>query len=162
MATTDYFLKIDGIPGESGDGKHKDEIDVLSFSWGASNSGTMAYGGGGGAGKVSMQDFHFTMKINKASPLLFLHCSNGKHIPSALLTVREAGEKQQEYLKVKFSDFIVSSYTTGGSGGSDIKPVDSISLNFSKVEFDYKPQNAQGALGGAVTAGWNLKTNEKV
>ncbi len=66
----DYFLKIDGIPGESKDHKHKDEIDILSWSWGESQTGTMRTGGGGGAGKVNMQDFHFVMKVNKATPKL--------------------------------------------------------------------------------------------
>jgi type VI secretion system secreted protein Hcp len=162
MAMTDYFLKIDGIAGESTDEKHANEIDLLSFSWGASQQGTSHMGGGMGAGKVSFQDFHFTMKVGKASPLLFLSCSSGKHIPSALLTVREAGGKQQEYLKVKFTDLLISSYTSGGSGGVDIKPVDSVSFNFSKIEWDYKPQDKAGNLGGAVTAGWDLKKNVKV
>jgi type VI secretion system secreted protein Hcp len=159
MAQVDYFLKIEGIPGESQDAKHKDEIDVLSWSWGATNSGTMSYGGGGGAGKVSANDFHFTMKVNKATPKLMQHVCNGKHIASAILTCREAGEKQQEYLKVKFTDLIISSYQTGGSGGSDIKPTDSISFNFAKLEFSYAPQNKDGSLGGPVETSWNFKEN---
>jgi type VI secretion system secreted protein Hcp len=162
MAANDYFLKIDGIQGESTDEKHANEIDLLSFSWGASQQGTSHMGGGLGAGKVSFQDFHFTMKVGKQSPILFLSCAMGKHIPSALLTVREAGGKQQEYLKVKFTDLLISNYTSGGSGGIDIKPVDSCSFNFSKIEWDYKPQNKDGNLGGAVTAGWDQKKNVKV
>lgn len=158
MAVTDYFLKIDGIEGESADDKHKGEIDVESYSFGATNSGGFAYGGGGGAGKVSMQDFHFTMKINKATPKLMQHCASGKHIPKAVLTVRKAGEKQQEYMKVTFSDVLVSSYQTGGSGG-DIVPTESLSLNFTKIEFEYKEQKADGTLGSALKAGWDLKKN---
>ena len=96
MALVDYFLKIEGIPGESQDAKHKDEIQVLSFSFGESQSGTMAFGGGGGAGKVQMQDFHFMMNVNKASPKLFLACACGEHIPSAILTARKAGKEQQD------------------------------------------------------------------
>lgn len=87
----DCFLKIDGIDGESQDDRHAKEIDVLSFSWGESNTGGVAHGGGGGAGKVSMQDFHFTMKLNKASPLLARACATGQHIKSAVLTCRKAG-----------------------------------------------------------------------
>jgi type VI secretion system secreted protein Hcp len=87
----DAFLKIDGIAGESLDERHKDEIEVLAFSWGESNSGSSGIGGGGGAGKVTMQDFRFTMKLSKASPQLAAACATGKHIKSAVLTCRKAG-----------------------------------------------------------------------
>src|SRR5260370_38577759 len=102
MAAVDYFLKLDGIPGESTDSKHKNEIDIESWSWGQANSGSHAYGGGGGAGKVSMHDFSFTMRINKASPKLFLACATGQHIKGAILTCRKAAKEQQETLKINF------------------------------------------------------------
>jgi type VI secretion system secreted protein Hcp len=162
MAAVDYFLKVDGIDGESHDAKHKGEIDLESWSWGESQSGTHGGGGGGGAGKVSMQDFHFVMKVNKASPKLMLACASGQHIPKAVLTCRKAGTDQQEFLKVTLSDLLVSSYQTGGSGHSDIVPTDQISLNYSKIEFEYKEQKPDGTLGGSVKAGWNLKENKKV
>jgi type VI secretion system secreted protein Hcp len=158
---TDYFLKIDGIDGESEDAKHKGDIDLLSWSWGASQTGTMQTGGGGGAGKVSMQDFHFGMKVNKATPKLILHCANGKHIPKAVLVCRKAGEKQLEYLKYTFTDVLVSSYNTGGSSGDEI-PHEQVSLNYAKMEIEYKEQQKDGTLSGAVKSGWNLKTNEAV
>lgn len=157
----DYFLKIDGIKGESKDDKHKDEIDLLAWSWGESNSGSSAAGGGGGAGKVSMQDFNFVMTCNKATPELMLACAVGKHIKEATLTCRKAGTDQQEYLKIKFSDLLVSSYQTGGSAGAEI-PTENISLNFSKIEYDYKPQKPDGTLDAAVKAGYDLKLNKKV
>lgn len=155
----DYFLKLDGVKGESKKDGHKDEIDVLSWNWGESQTGTSAEGGGGGAGKVSMNDFTFSMRTSKASSKLLLFCANGKHIPSGLLTCRKAGEKQQEYLKIKFSDLLVSSFHTGGHEGQEI-PVDSISLNFSKIEYEYKEQDAKGNLGGAIKAHWDLKTGK--
>jgi type VI secretion system secreted protein Hcp len=161
MAAVDYFLKLDGIEGESHDSKHKNEIDVQSWSWGESQTGTHAGGGGGGAGKVSMQDFHFVMQNNKASPKLMLACASGEHIKKGVLTCRKAGKDQQEFLKVSMTDVLVSSFQTGGSGSSDIVPTDQISLNFAKIEFEYKEQKADGTLGGAVTAGWNLKENKK-
>ena len=161
MAAVDYFLKIDGIKGESKDDKHKDEIDLESWSWGETNAGTHAAGGGGGAGKVQMQDFHFTMKINKSTPELFLACATGKHIKEATLTCRKAGTDQQEYLKIKFSDLLVSSFQTGGSTG-DVVPTEQISLNFSKIEYEYKPQKPDGTLDAAVKAGYDLKLNKKV
>ena len=88
MATVDYFMKIDGIKGESGDSKHKDEIDVLSGSWGETQQGASASGGGGGAGKVAMQDFHFTKRVDKASAPLLLACASGQHIKTVDLVCR--------------------------------------------------------------------------
>lgn len=161
MAAVDYFLKLKGIDGESSDDKHKGEIDIDSWSFGETNSGTHAAGGGGGAGKVAMQDFHFTMKVNKASPKLFLACANGEHIAEAKLTCRKAGKGQQEYLIFKFTDLLVASYQTGGSH-SDLVPSDQISLNFSKIEIEYKPQKPDGSLDGSISAGYNLKTNKQV
>jgi len=161
MAAVDYFLKIDGIEGESTDKAHGKEIDVLSFSWGETNSGTHAGGGGGGAGKVSMQDFHFVMKVNKASPKLFFACASGQHIKEATLTSRKAGGKQEEYLIIKFSDLLISSYQTGGNSG-DIVPTDQISFNFSKMQYDYRPQKADGTLDAKISGGWDLKQNVKL
>src|SRR5262245_50008364 len=158
MAGVDYFLKIDGIQGESKADKHKDEMDIMSFSWGATQSGTFAFGGGGGAGKVSMQDFHFTMYDNKASPALFLACATGEHLKSAILTCRKAGKEQQEFLKVTMSDCLVSSFQTGGSAGGNVIPTDQVSLNFAKIEHEYKEQDAKGGLGGSVKKTFDLKT----
>lgn len=160
MALVDYFLKIDGIEGESHDSKHKGEIDVESWSWGEAQSGTHAAGGGGGAGKVAMQDFHFVMKINKASPKLFLACADGEHIKKAVLTCRKAGKEQQEFFKITLSDLLVSSFQTGGSGHNDIVPTDQISLNYSRIDFEYKEQKPDGTLGGAVKAGYDLKAQK--
>jgi type VI secretion system secreted protein Hcp len=162
MAVVDYFLKIEGVQGESADDKHKNEIDVESWSWGETNAGSSSAGGGGGAGKVSMQDFNFVMKMNKATPKLMLACASGEHIKKAELVCRKAGKEQQEYLKIVLSDVLVSSYQTGGSAGSSVVPMDQISLNFAKIEFEYKPQKADGTLDAAAKAGWDLKANKKV
>ena len=162
MAAVDYFLKIDGIPGESMDAAHKGEIQVESFSWGETQQGTHAAGGGGGAGKVHMQDFHFVSKFNKASAVLFLACATGQHIKKAELFCRKAGGKQEEFLKVTLTDLLVSSYQTGGSGHSDIVPTGQISLNFSKIEFEYKEQKPDGTLAGPTKAGYDAKANQKV
>ena len=163
MAAIDYFLKLDGISGESKDSKHKGEIDVLSFSFGETQSGSSGSGGGGGAGKVQMSDFSFTARTNKASPQLFLHCAQGKHIKQAILTVRKAGGSQQEYLIIKLNDVLVSSYALGGSeGGADGDPQDVFSLNFVKLSYDYKPQKADGSLDAPVHAGWDLSKNVKI
>jgi type VI secretion system secreted protein Hcp len=162
MAQTDFFLKIDGVKGESTDSKHKDEIDLLSWSWGESNSGSHAHGGGGGSGKVAMQDFHFTMRVNKASPVLMLGCATGEHYKTAEMVCRKAGKDQQEFMKIKMSDCLVSSYQTGGSGGSDVIPIDQISINFAKIEVEYKPQKPDGTLDAPIKAGWDQSANKKV
>ena len=162
MAAVDYFLKIHGVEGESTDHKHKGQIDVESWSWGETQTGTHHAGGGGGAGKVSMQDFHFVMKMSKATPRLMLACASGEHLQDALLICRKAGGNQEEFLHIKMTDVLVSSYQTGGSGHSDIVPTDQISLNFAKIEVDYKPQSDKGTLLGSVKSGWDVKANKKV
>ena len=162
MAQVDYFLKIDGIEGESHQDKHKNEIELESWSFGETNAGTHALSSGGGAGKVSMQDFHFVMHVNKASPKLFLACATGEHIKGAKLTCRKAGKSQQEYLKVTFTDLLVSSYQTGGSAHGGVLPTDQISLNFAKIEIEYAEQGADGKLGASVKAGYDLKVGAKV
>jgi type VI secretion system secreted protein Hcp len=160
MAAIDYFLKLDGITGESPDAKHKGELEVLSFSFAEAQSGTSGHGGGGGAGKVEMSDFTFTARTSKASPQLFLHCAQGKHIKQAMLTVRKAGQAQQEYLKIKLNDVLVSSYALSGAEGEGTH--DAFSLNFVKLSFDYAPQKADGSLDAPVHAGWDVVKNVKV
>jgi type VI secretion system secreted protein Hcp len=162
MATVDYYLKIDGIEGESQDSKHKNEIEIDSFSWGQTNSGTAAVNSGIGLGKVVMHDINFTMMANKASPKVALACANGEHIKKAVLVCRKAGKDQQEFLKYTFSDILVSSYQTGGSKNSDVIPVDQFSLNFTKIECEYKEQKSDGTLGGTVKMGYDLKQHKSV
>lgn len=162
MAQGDLFLKIEGIDGESKDDKHKNEIDIDGFGFGESQGGTFGSGGGGGGGKVLMQDFHFSKSVDKSSPKLFLACATGEHIKSATLTVRKAGKEQQEFYVVKFSDILVSSFSTSGSAHGGNIPSESISFNFSKIEWEYKPQNADGTLAGGIKAGYDVKANKKV
>ena len=163
VATVDYFLKIDGIQGESTDSKHKGEIQVESFSWGAVQTGSHGGGGGGGAGKVQMQDFHFVMTVNKASPRLFLACARGEHIKQATFAGRRGGGKsQQEFLVYKFSDVLVSSYQTGGSASGETLPMDQVSFNFGRIEVEYRPQNPDGSLAQPQKAGWDVRANKPV
>ena len=159
----DMFLKLDGIKGESHDDKHKDEIEVLSFSWGVSQSGTAGYGGGAGAGKASFQDMQIQKRMDSASPILFKHCATGHHIKEATFVARKAGGDKQEYLIIKLNDILVSSLQSGGTGhggGGDETPHETISLNFSKFEADYKPQKQDGTLGAAIKAGYDLKAGK--
>ena len=154
----DIFLKLDGIDGESQDDKHKDEIELMSFTFGSSNFVGRAIGGGGGSGKATFQDFHFVMNTNKASPQIFLSCVSGKHIDSAVLSVRKAGGDQQDYLHYKFNDVLISSFQTGGinTGGA----TDQFSLNFAKLGTDFTPQDSTGQLLEPVSTSWDLLQNK--
>jgi len=155
----DMFLKIDGIKGEAQDAKHKDEIDVLSWSWGVSQSATTHIGGGGGSGKASFQDIHFTKYVDSASHNLLKHTATGKHIKEALLTVRKAGEKPLEYIKITLKDCLISSISSGGSGGED-RLTENISINFAEFEFAYTPQKSDGSGGSVLPFKFNIASNE--
>jgi type VI secretion system secreted protein Hcp len=135
----DAFLKIEGIDGESTDKTHPNEIEIDSFSWGVTNTGSASSGGGGGAGKAVSQDFHFAAGTTKASPNLMLACATGRHFPRATLTCRKAGGSGQvEFLKIKLSDCLISSYSLGGSpSGEAPVPEDQFSINFVKIDFLY-------------------------
>lgn len=157
----DQFIKFTAdIKGEAKDHKHKNEIDVLAWSWGMSNSGSAQVGGGAGAGKVNVQDLSITKYIDSASPALMLACANGKHYDSALLTVRKAGENPVEYLKIKLTEVLITSISTGGSGGED-RLTENVSLNFAKVNVDYTPQDDKGKAGTAIPFGWDIAANVK-
>jgi type VI secretion system secreted protein Hcp len=164
MAAVDYFLKIDAIDGESKDSVFAKNLDLHSWSWGESNGGSFAAGtGGGGVGKVSMQDLHFVTPMNAASAKLLQACAGGTHIPFAELCCREAGDSPQVFLKIKLTDVLVSSYQTGGSSQGDIRPTDQVSLNFAKIEFAYGPQDEKGKVASlSMKAGYDLKLNKKV
>lgn len=156
MASSDFLLKIDTITGESkrGDGM----IDIESFSWGVSNSGSMHSQGGGGAGKASFSDISFSKHVDKSSPALALASATGKHIPKAVLTLRKAGGDQKDYYIVTLEDVLVSSYQASGSGGMDVLPMDSFALNFAKIKWEYKVQDGKGAMTAGGDFKFDLKT----
>lgn len=157
----DMFIKIGDIKGESRDKTHAGEIDVLAWSWGASNSGSAHVGGGAGAGKVNVQDLSFTKYIDKSSTELILHCCDGAHIPQAVLTVRKAGTTPLEYLVITMDEVLVSAISTGGSGGED-RLTENVTLNFAKVKVQYTEQTATGTAGDKPEVGWDIAQNVKV
>ena len=157
----DMFLKMSPIKGEARDSKHKEEIDVLAWSWGASNSGSAHVGGGAGAGKVNVQDLSISKWVDSASTDLMLACCDGKHFDEALLTVRKAGETPVEYIKITMNEVLITSISTGGSGGQD-RLTENVSLNFAKVKVEYTPQDVKGAAGKTMTMGWDIAENVKV
>jgi len=158
----DMFLKINGVDGEAKDKGHPKAIDVLSWSWGCSNSGSAHVGGGAGAGKVNVQDISVTKWVDSSSPSLILTCCNGTHYDEANLFIRKAGGSAPvEYLKIKLTEVFVTSVSTGGSGGED-RLTENISLNFGKFQLFYTPQDDKGAAGTAIPAGWDIAANTKV
>lgn len=147
----EYYLKIDGIRGESlRDRFHRDWIDISSFGWGASRPS-------GGSGKVQMQDFSFVSQVSQASPKLFLAVAKGEHIRRATLDVVRT-EQEEAYLVIKFEDVIVTSYRVSGN---DALAVEEVTLDFAKISIDYRPTDPRsGELGAPVHASWDIKANK--
>ncbi|WP_322047514.1 type VI secretion system tube protein Hcp [Paraburkholderia sp. J67] len=156
----DIFIKINGIDGESQDSAHKNEIEVASWSWQVSQQSNMHMGSGGGAGKATVEDLAFDHLVDRASPNLMKYCLTGKHIDSAVLTIRKAGGNPLEYLKITMSDVLVTQVSPSGSN-SDNGITEHVRLSFSKVKQEYVVQNAQGGSGGAITAGYDIKLNKE-
>jgi type VI secretion system secreted protein Hcp len=154
----DMFIKIEGAEGESKDKAHSGEIDVLAWNWGMTQSGSRHVGGGGGSGKVNVHDLTLVKYVDKATPNLMLFCCNGKHVPSALLTVRKAGENPLEYLKIKMSDCLIAA-VQGGAATADDRHTETVTLNFAKVEVDYTPQKEDGTGDSAKHMGWHIAEN---
>jgi type VI secretion system secreted protein Hcp len=154
------FARIGTIKGESRDARHTDEIEVLSWSWGVSQSGSPTHGGGGGAGKASFHDFNFTHRVDKASPLLMRACATGEHIQDATITVRKAGTGQQDYLVITMSDVLVTSVSTSISVEGDVA-AEGVALAFAKVDLVYRPQKPDGSLDVGIHFKYDLKANKE-
>lgn len=158
----DIYLKIDGIDGEALDDKHKNEIEVLNWRWVVHQESSMHSGSGLGSGKVSVDDLEFEHFIDRSSPNLFKYCVTGKHIGSAVLTMRKPGGTPLEYLKYTFKDLIVSRVMPSGSREGEMAAREMVNLSFTAVNQEYVVQNQQGGSGGTVTAGYNFKENKEV
>ena len=157
----DYFLRIDGIAGESTDATHKGEIAVQTFLWGETQSGS-PLGGGGGAGKLSAGPLIVTARASKASPLLLLACASGQHIKSAVLSVRRAGagKAQLDFLTITLNDVLITSFEVNAN--TENGPVDEVSLAFAQILVDYREQNPDGSPGAVTHAGWDVKANKQL
>jgi type VI secretion system secreted protein Hcp len=156
---SDIFAKLGDIKGESIDDKHKDEIEILSWSWGVSNTGGRPAGGGGGAGKATFHDLSFTHKIDKASPVLMQACATGVHLKDATITQRKAGKGQQEFLVIKMNDVIITSVNDSDSNESGT--LENVTLNFAKIDVEYKPQKADGSLDAGIHFKYDLKAQKE-
>jgi type VI secretion system secreted protein Hcp len=155
----DIYLNVEGVTGESADANHKGWIDLQSYSWGATQTGTMAGGGGGGAGKVSFNDLHVVASMDQATPAMLKFCSSGKHVATVKLSLCKAGGSQVEYSTIVLKDVIVTSAQFTGSGGSEQVGV-AYSFQSSKVEYHYWPQNKDGSKGAESQMGWDVKENK--
>jgi type VI secretion system secreted protein Hcp len=156
----DMFLDLDGVKGESVDKTHKGKIDLLSWNWGLSNSGTFHHGSGGGAGKASFKDITITKFIDASSPNIMLFCANGKHFAKGKIIVRKAGENPLEYLTIDFDKVLVANYSTGGSGGEE-RLTENVTLNFAKVKLEYVTQTEKGGKGTPHAFSWDISSNAK-
>lgn len=155
----DMFLDLEGVKGESLDGKYKDKIDILAWSWGASNAGSAHMAGGSGAGKVNVQDISITKYIDAASADLFKACCNGQHFAKAKLIVRKAGKDPLEYVTIEMEQVMITSVSTGGSGGED-RLTENVTLNFAKFKFKYAGQSDKGAASAKAEMGWDIAANK--
>ena len=149
----EMFLKLSGIDGESVDAKHKGEIDVLAWSWGLSEEGAPATGGGG-AGKVKIQSLSIQKLIDLASPLLLSYSAQGKHISAGTLTTRNPG-KGTEFLFFKMTNVTVTSVSMMASKDAT-RPAESITLNFAKLDFDYRSSKPDGSVGTEEHFKWDI------
>jgi type VI secretion system secreted protein Hcp len=154
---SDIHIKFDGVEGEATHKDHKGAIEVLNWSWGVNNASQVA-GGGSGKGKASPGTFRFSHLYDKSSPVLAKHCASGKHFATVKMTARKAGEGQKDFLVITMKEVFISSVQPSGNGGGDIN--ESVDMSYADIEFEYKPQDDKGGLGGAVKFGWNLKTTE--
>jgi type VI secretion system secreted protein Hcp len=160
----DVFLKIEGVEGESSDAKHKNEIEVLSFSWGVTQAitGTVSSSGTFSGQRCDMSALVVQKLFDKSSPKTAQACAAGDHFPSAVLTLCRAGGDKQPYMEYKLTDVMISSYQVGGTGEGGL-PAESLSLSYSKMEMSYTKVGTNGKPEGkGASVGWDLKQNKKV
>ena len=158
----DAFLKIDSIPGEAGDDKHADWIEVQSFSHGISQPSTVLgiSGGAVSAEKPVLEDFVVVKHMDKASPKLYLACTSGERLPEVTMEITRSEGDKQKYFEYVLTDVIISSTSPQGSTQSgDDRPLEEVSFNFGKIEWTYSPIDDTGALSGDVATYWDLAAN---
>jgi type VI secretion system secreted protein Hcp len=153
----DYFLKLDGIQGESVDSNHKDEIQILSWSWGGSNVSTVAGTGGSGAGKASLSDLSIMAYFDKSTPKFFKSLCAGTHIKTGVMSAIKSGADGKPYLKVDLKELFVTSLQISAS--SEI-PTVSVSFSYNEIKVDYSTQNEQGNITSTGPVTYNTKENK--
>ena len=157
----DMFLKIEGVSGESKDTNHKDWTDLVSFDWGADQSGSMSSGGGGGAGKVNFNDLTVVCAIDKAAPTILKNCAVGQHISKVEVSVCKAGGTQIEYSRTTLEDVLVTSVKFIGAQDSDVLKI-RYAFQAAKVKTQYWEQSDKGSKGAEVQMAFNIKENKSI
>ena len=157
----DLFLKLDGIDGEATDARHRNEIELLSYNWSATQL-VLQSGGGGSASKVQMQELNCSLHSCTASPKLLLAVATGKHLKRAILSVQRAGKTPREFMQWTLGDIRVSTYHTAAEHGSGFPPTDQVSFHFNTITLEYHPQQADGSLGAVIRAGWDVAKNKAI
>jgi len=150
------FIKMDGIPGESTDAKHREEIDVLSWSWGVTLPSSPHAGGAGGAGRAIPADLKFSHRIDLASPSLTRACASGRHVKEAVVSVQKTGAAPFEFLTIKLSDVTVKSVEPGVNTLEN-NATESVGLAFSRMEFEYRQDVKPGATSKVL---WDVMANK--
>jgi type VI secretion system secreted protein Hcp len=158
VSLQDFYVRLEGISGESKDSKHTNWIDVLNFGYSVSQSSSMFTGGGGGVGKASFEALSFTHFVDRASSNLFQYCAAGKHIPTVEVSACKVGDGSQEYMRITLSDVLVTGVALKGAT-DDIKPQEVVMLSYAKIKIEVREQNADGSLGPAVVGTWDVKQN---
>lgn len=153
----DTHIKFDGVEGESAHKDHKGEIQVLSWNWSVSNP-SAPFGGGSGQGKGDPGHFTFEHNFDKASPVLAKRCADGKHFATVTLTARKSGDGQKDFLKVTLKEVFITSAVPSQAGDGAIH--EAVTMTYGVIDFDYKPQDKEGNLGGSVKFAWDVKASE--
>jgi type VI secretion system secreted protein Hcp len=163
MADTYYFLKLNGITGESQDTDHSGEIDILSFTEGMTNAGSYDAGTGGNTGQASFNDIHITKYVDKSTSTLRQYCTLGTSIDKATFSInKQAGDKKVEYMKITLHNVVITSAQSSGSGGDSSPMTESLSLNFAGIEVDYTQQSNTGDAMGKVHFGRDTQKNTNI
>lgn len=155
------FLRIDGIKGESTDDRHREWIEVLSFSWGCSQQAGASQAGSGGrsSGRTDFADLTIAKPLDAATPLLFKACAKGEHLKEVTLELCRVGGDNLKFMEYKMGDVTVSGVAVSGDGGGDA--TESVSFNYGRIQQTYtKQKHADGTGGGSVQAGWDLHGNK--
>jgi type VI secretion system secreted protein Hcp len=157
-STSDFFLTIPKLPGESTDEQFPQSIDLFTWSFGVTSS-VVAAGTGSSADKSKPSPFVFVARASKASPKLLVTCATGRHLISATLDARYRGEVPLNYLRVKLESVAVTSYQVA-PGEQDGWPLDVVRLDYAKITVTYTPQNPNGSPGTPVIAGFDYTLNK--
>jgi type VI secretion system secreted protein Hcp len=156
----DMYLKLDGIPGEALDTKHKDWIQILSFSHGVTQSGAMYSGGGQStSGRADVSDISVMKKVDKSTPKLNWTCATGTHVKSGIVEFCQASGQQHVFMKYSLDDIVISNVQASASSGGDM-PMESLAFRFSKIQWEYTPIDEAGKASPSLKAWWDVKENK--